>query len=145
MHIRIDRTDDASQTIATDASGNQVALYLPEIAGGSGTGIRPMQMLIMGLGGCSAVDILLILKKQRQEVTAFRIDLDADREPDKEPSLWQTAHLIFQLEGKVTLEKAEKAVELSMNKYCSVSETLRRAGAVITWEVRVLPANTLSA
>jgi putative redox protein len=137
MHITIDRATDGAQTIATDESGNQINMYLPDVAGGSGQGIRPMQMLIMGLGGCSAVDILMILKKQRQEVTGFRIDIDADRVPNTEPSLWQTAHLIFTIEGNVSLEKAEHAVALSMNKYCSVSETLRLAGANITWETRV--------
>ena len=137
MKIRIHRTADTLNTVATDEKGNEVTLYLPEIAGGGATGIRPMQMLIMGLGGCTAVDVLTILKKQRQQVTDFSIDIEAEREPGKEPSLWQTAHLVFAFSGKVDRAKAEHAVKLSMQKYCSVTETLRRAGTAITWEVRI--------
>jgi putative redox protein len=137
MQMRIQRSSDAQYTIGTDPAGNEVKMYLPDTAGGSGTGVRPMQMLIMGLGGCSAVDVLLILKKQRQQVDDFWIEITADREPDVEPSLWQTAQLVFHFKGLVAIEKAEQAVRLSMEKYCSVSETLRRAGTEITWTVVV--------
>lgn len=137
MHIHISRTQDAQHTLARDEKGNEVRMYLPESAGGAGAGVRPMQMLIMGLGGCSAVDILTILKKQRQQVETFSIEIDASREPGKEPSLWQEAHLIFHFSGNVAPDKAEYAVRVSMEKYCSVSETLRMAGAKITWEVKI--------
>jgi putative redox protein len=133
--MRVHRSPDAQHTIGTDQSGNEVKMYLAENAGGSGTGVRPMQMLIMGLGGCTAVDVLLVLKKQRQQVDDFWIEIDAHRQPDTEPALWETAHLDFHFVGPVSAEKAEHAVRISMEKYCSVSETLRRAGAEITWKV----------
>ena len=138
MHFRLRRSPDAGHTIVSDEKGNEVTMYLPENAGGAATGVRPMQMLMMGLAGCSAVDILVILKKQRQRVDDFFIDIDAEREPGKEPSLWQKVHLVFSLAGQVERSKAEKAVELSMLKYCSVTETLRRAGAEISWEIVLL-------
>lgn len=138
MQFRIHRSPDAQHTIATDPAGNQVQMYLPEIAGGAATGVRPMQMLIMGLGGCASVDILTILKKQRRRVDDFTVDIEAERAPDKEPSLWEKVHLVFIVTGDVSQEKAEKAVEMSMLKYCSVSETLRRAGGALTWETRVV-------
>jgi putative redox protein len=138
MKITIQRAPDGSHTTATDEQDNAVSLYVPEIAGGAATGVRPMQMLIMGLGGCAAVDILLILKKQRQEVTDFKIEIAAEREPDKEPSLWQKAHMVFSFAGKVEEGKARKAVALSMEKYCSVAETLRLAGADLTWEISMI-------
>lgn len=128
---------DGSQTVATDEAGNAVALYLPESAGGTQTGVRPMQMLLMGLAGCAAVDILMILKKQRQSVSDFRVELEGDREPNKEPSLWQQVRIVFKFKGEVDAEKAAKAVDLSMEKYCSVAETLRRGGASLSWEVVV--------
>lgn len=134
MKIVVQRTPDGGHAIAQDEAGNAVAMYLPDVAGGAGTGIRPMQMLVMGVGGCTAVDVLMILRKQRQEVTDFRIEIDAQREPDKEPSLWQTVHLVYYFKGNVTLEKAQKAIDMSIQKYCSASETLRIAGANITWE-----------
>lgn len=137
MHLFLQRTEDARHTIATDEAGNEVRMYLPESAGGAATGVRPMQMLLMGMAGCASVDVLVILKKQRQEVRDFRIDIEAEREPGKEPSLWQKSHLVFTFAGKVDPAKAEKAVEMSMTKYCSVSETLRRAGTDLSWEVRV--------
>jgi putative redox protein len=137
MRIQVFRAADGSHTTAHDEAGNAVQMYLPEIAGGAATGVRPMQMLIMGLGGCAAVDILLILKKQRQEVTDFRVDIEAEREANKEPALWQTAHLVFSFEGGLDPKKAINAIEMSMEKYCSVSATLRLAGASITWEAHV--------
>lgn len=138
MKITIQRTPDGAQTIATDEPGNQVAMYLPDSAGGSGQGVRPMQMLIMGVGGCTAVDVLMILKKQRQNVTDFRIEIDANREEGKEPSLWENVHMKYFFSGEVSLEKAQKAIELSIAKYCSASETLRIAGANITWEAEIV-------
>ncbi|RYZ87707.1 MAG: OsmC family peroxiredoxin, partial [Proteobacteria bacterium] len=76
-----------------------------------------------------------ILKKQRQDVTAFRMHLEGEREPGKDPSLWKDVTIVFELEGDIDQEKAEKACALSMEKYCSVSETLKRAGASIKWKV----------
>jgi len=137
MKIQLTLAPDGTHTIATDEQNNAVNLYLPDIAGGAATGIRPMQMLIMGLAGCAAVDILLILKKQRQQVTAFSVDIEAEREQDKEPALWTKAHLKYAFSGAVEASKAQKAIELSMEKYCSVAETLRRAGAELTWEMQV--------
>lgn len=108
----------------------------PDI-GGHNKGVRPMQALIMAIGGCSAIDIILILKKQRQEIEDFRISIDAEREKGKEPALWQTAHVVFKLKGKIDRDKALRAVELSMHKYCSVAATLEKSGTKITYEVKV--------
>jgi putative redox protein len=79
----------------------------------------------------------MILKKQRQEITDFRIEIEGDREKGKEPSLWEKAHVVFHLTGNIDPDKAARAVELSMNKYCSVAETLRKSGTQLTWETRV--------
>ncbi|MBU6343131.1 MAG: OsmC family protein [Bacteroidetes bacterium] len=135
MKFHLRRSADGSHTIARDPMGNELQMYLPENAGGNATGIRPMQVLIMGLAGCTAVDVLLILKKQRQEVLDLHIDVEAERQPDVEPSLWEQVTVHFTVIGPVELAKAQRAVDLSMQKYCSVSETLRRAGADIHWTV----------
>jgi len=134
MNFTIQLAADGSHTIGMDAAGNTVNMYLPETAGGNATGIRPMQMLILGVGGCTAVDVLMILKKKRQIVEDFRIEITATRENDKEPALWESAHLKYYFKGEVDLEKAKHAIDLSISKYCSASETLRSAGSVITWE-----------
>jgi putative redox protein len=135
MKISLELAADGSHTTAVDESGNAVNMYLPEIAGGNSLGLRPMQMLIMGVAGCTAVDVLLILKKQRQELSRFRMDVEAEREKEGEVALWKAVHLRYFFAGAVREEKAKQAVELSIQKYCSASETLRLAGADITWEV----------
>ncbi|MBL0358600.1 MAG: OsmC family protein [Chitinophagaceae bacterium] len=122
----------------TDANGHKVRMDTSNETGGVDFGVRPMQMLLMGLGGCSAIDIVMILKKQRQEVKDFSIKIDGEREPGKEPSLWQTVKIVFTLTGTIDKEKADRACELSMNKYCSVAETLKRSGTNLTWEVEVI-------
>lgn len=140
MKIALQRVDDAFNMEAVDENGHKVLMDSSVENGGKNNGIRPMQMLIMGLGGCSAIDVVMILKKQRQEITDFRIEIDADREKGKEPSLWENAHIKFFLEGNIDTDKAQRAVELSINKYCSVAETLRQSKTKLTWEVNVSPS-----
>lgn len=137
MHFR--RSPDGAQLIATDEAGIETALYIPVDAGGGGHGLRAMQLMIMSLGACATVDVLGILKKQRQEVAGYDIEIHADRDTSTLPAPWEKAHLVFTFTGgKVDLEKAQRAVELSMVKYCSATETLRLAGAEITWDVKVV-------
>ena len=137
MKIELKRLDDAFLFEGKSPTGNIAIMDAGEELGGHNKGVRPMQMLIMGLGGCSAIDIIMILKKQKQVIDDFEISIDAHREKGKEPSLWETIHLLFKLKGKIDLEKAKRAVQLSMDKYCSVSKTLEIAGAKITYEVIV--------
>ena len=122
---------------AKDADGHIAHLDSSPETGGQNFGIRPMQMLLMGLGGCSGIDIVSILKKQRQTVEDFSMTIDGEREKGKEPSLWETIHIVFQLKGDIDPDKAKKACELSMEKYCSVAATLRPGHTRITWEVKV--------
>lgn len=122
---------------AKDANGHTVQMDSSDESGGQNFGVRPMQMLLMGLGGCSAIDVVMILKKQRQTIDDFSIKITGEREPGKEPSLWHNAKIIFLLKGDIDKEKAARACELSMNKYCSVAETLKKSGTELTWEVVV--------
>jgi putative redox protein len=122
---------------AKDAFGNTVKMDTSEETGGHNFGVRPMQMLLMGIGGCSAIDIVAILKKQRQQIDDFKIEIEGEREPGKEPSLWQNVRIKYLLFGKIEPEKAKRACELSMGKYCSVAATLLKAGSKITWSVKL--------
>jgi putative redox protein len=124
---------------AKDANGHIARMDSSPETGGQEFGIRPMQMLRMGLGGCSGIDIVSILKKQRQTVGGFRMLIEGERQQGKEPSLWQHVKIIFELKGDIDPDKAKKACELSMEKYCSVAATLREAGCKIKWEVRIVP------
>jgi putative redox protein len=137
MLIELKQMDNAFHFEAKDASGHSVHMDAGENIGGGDKGVRPMQMLLMGLGGCSAIDIVMILKKQRQTIDSFEIGIDGEREVGKEPSLWKTIEINFKLKGQIDKEKAERAVALSMDKYCSVSKTLEVAGAKITYKVSV--------
>ncbi|MFN0082253.1 MAG: OsmC family protein [Ferruginibacter sp.] len=121
----------------TDVTGNEMQIDIPVEQGGGGKGMRPMQTLLAALIGCSVVDIVSILKKQKQNFTSLHVDVDGVREEGKEPSLWQHISLNFHFGGDIDLGKAQRAVDLSITKYCSVAETLRRAGAVIECRVFV--------
>ena len=123
---------------ATDASGHTMRLDSNPESGGVNYGVRPMQALLMGLGGCSGIDIVSILKKQRQQVDGFTMKITGEREKGKEPSLWENVHLVFNLQGNIDIDKAKRACELSMDKYCSVAETIRRAGGNLTWEMNIV-------
>lgn len=121
----------------TDAKGHTMKIDIPADQGGHGDGLRPMQTVLAALCGCSAVDVISILKKQRQPLTDLVIKVDGERQKGVEPALWEKVHLLFQITGDVEPGKASRAVQLSMEKYCSVAETLRRAGATLSWEVMV--------
>jgi putative redox protein len=105
--------------------------------GGVNFGVRPMQVLLMGLGGCSGIDIVMILKKQRQTIKDFSMKIEGERNIGKEATTWKDVKIVFELTGNIDEEKAYRACELSMNKYCSVAETLRLGGTNLTWEMRL--------
>ena len=122
---------------AKDANGHTIKLDTSDETGGMNFGFRPMQSLLAALGGCSGIDIVSILKKQRLTIEGFSMKIQGQREKGKEPSLWESVHIDFELKGNLAQEKAERACALSINKYCSVAETLRRSGTKITWDVIV--------
>jgi len=123
---------------ANDEFGHVVKMDSSTESGGQNFGVRPMQMLLMGLAGCSAIDVIAILKKQRQEILDYKMVVNGERQAGIEPSLWKTITIEFNLMGDIDDDKAAKAVELSMNKYCSVAATLVNAGAKITWTVNII-------
>ena len=138
VKIEIYRKDDAYAFEASDTNGHSLIMDAAEAIGGHNSGVRPMQTLLMGLGGCGGVDIISILKKQRQEIKTFKMVIEGEREQGKEPSLWKHIHIHFQFTGDVDAEKAKKACTLSIDKYCSVAATLRAAGCSIEWDVEVV-------
>lgn len=137
IKIELNRVEGDYGFEAKDAYGHTVQIDNSPEGGGSNFGARPMQLLLMGLGGCSGIDIVSILKKQRQTIDAFSMKIEGEREAGKEPSLWQDITIVFELAGEIDPGKALRACELSMNKYCSVAETLRKAGGELTWRVVV--------
>ncbi|MCU7695529.1 OsmC family protein [Haoranjiania flava] len=108
----------------------------PEI-GGRNFGARPMNLLLNALAGCASIDVIMILKKQKQDVTGYKVVINAEKEQDKEFYLWKNIDMTFYVSGNVEEGRVKRAVELSMNKYCSVAETLKRAGAKINTNIVV--------
>jgi len=138
--INLERVHGDFGFAASDENGHTVKMDSSPESGGENFGVRPMQMLLMGLAGCSAIDVIAILKKQRQEVKKYKMVVNGDREAGKEPSLWKDVSIEFHLYGDIDPDKANRAVELSVNKYCSVAATLEKAGAEIKTQVFVHPA-----
>ncbi|ANH81237.1 osmotically inducible protein OsmC [Niabella ginsenosidivorans] len=116
-------------------NGTVIKLDTNAEMGGTEYGARPMQVLLNALAGCASIDVISILKKQRQEITDYTVTVTGEREPGVEPSLWKHIEMVFEISGKVDEGKARRAVEISMNKYCSVAVTLTKAGAAIDTKV----------
>lgn len=136
-HVEVRRVTNDFGFEGRDATGHTVKMDSSPESGGHDFGIRPMQMLLMGLGGCSGIDIVSILKKQKQVVEDFRIHIDGERQEGKDPTLWKYIKIVFELKGSIEPEKARRACELSIEKYCSVAATLMGAGCKIHWETKV--------
>ena len=136
--ITLKRIDNDYRFQTVDETGQAMTMDIPADQGGHGHGVRPMQALLSALGGCSGVDVVMILNKQKETLSHYEMVITGERAVGKEPALWETVHIVFKLKGSMTKEKAEKACALSIDKYCSVAATLRAAGAVITWEVEIL-------
>ena len=136
--IHLKRIDEDYLFETTDEAGKTMTMDIPVDQGGHGAGVRPMQALLSALGGCSGVDVVMILKKQKETIEQFEMVISGERAVGKEPALWETVNIVFKLKGSMSQEKAEKACALSIDKYCSVAATLRAAGAVITWSVEIV-------
>jgi putative redox protein len=136
MKISLKRVDDAFHFEAKNEDGKTVHMDAAEKMGGHNQGVRPMQMLLMSLAGCSGIDVINILKKQKQQVDDFQVEVEGEQEKLQDVAKIFTAIKIqFQLKGGIDPGKAKRAVKLSMEKYCSVEKTLRLAGAKIEHQI----------
>jgi putative redox protein len=137
MKATIDWAGEASFK-ATSGSGHTVQMDGPPDHGGRDLGPRPMEMLLMGLGGCSCFDVMSILHKSRQDVTDCRAELEAER-ADEVPAVFTGIHLHFVVTGRNLKDNlVKRAVSLSAEKYCSASIMLEQAGVNIShsYEIR---------
>ena len=124
VKIEINRVDDAFLLEAVNEAGNTIRFDASPDIGGSNQGMRPMQVILAALGACGSFDVISILKKQKQELMDIKIIVTGERE-NKVPADYTEAHIHFKLFGKVDADKAKRAVELAVEKYCSVGETLK--------------------
>lgn len=106
--------------------------------GGLEGGLSPMQLLLAGAGGCSAIDVVSILEKQKQKLINLKVEVDGDKQKlDAGHSEYKTIHMHFILEGDLDPKKVERALKLSVTKYCSVSKALEK-GSEITYDYEIL-------
>ena len=107
-------------------SGHRVTMDVAPEVGGRNLGLRPMEMVLLGLGGCTAIDVLHMLRKGRQSIADMRVELDAERADDV-PKVFTRIHVHFVLTGAgLDPHKIERAIKLSANKYCSASMMLNK-------------------
>lgn len=132
---------DNAMFLGESGSGHSVVMDGPESAGGRNMGIRPMEMLLIGMGGCASFDVLSILKKSRQQVVDCRAELSAERRQDEIPAIFTAIHVKFIVTGKNLKEKqVKRAVELSAEKYCSASIMMEAAGVNVTHSYEIVEA-----
>ena len=125
MKMQIKRLDDDFLMEAINDTNNTLLMDGSESIGGHHKGMRPMQLLLAAVGGCSSIDIISILKKQRQQIAAFEVEVESDSQKVDDHSVYKDISIRFKLSGQIDAEKAKKAAELSFNKYCSVSMALQ--------------------
>lgn len=117
------RRESGAKFTATNAAGNTLVIDGPPDVGGKGEGMRPMEVLLASLASCSAVDVLLIMQKQRQPLADLDVEVTGLR-ADAVPAVYTDIDLVFTGGGAIELDKLQRAVELSAEKYCSVSRML---------------------
>ncbi len=128
------------QFIGESDSGHPVVIDGPADGGGRNMGVRPMELMLIGAGGCTAYDVVQILKKSRQPVEDCVAEIEAERAPEP-PRVFIRIHIHFIVRGNGVSDSAvQRAIALSAEKYCSASIMLGRAGVEITHDYEIVPA-----
>lgn len=122
MKITLNRLNEDYLFECTNAQGNSI--LLDNTSQPDAKGVSPMETILMAVASCSGIDIVSILKKQRQEITDFKAEVEGERVVVDDAKPFKYINVKFFLEGKIDSAKAQKAAELSFEKYCSVSKTL---------------------
>lgn len=136
MKVSIQSIDDNFLLEATNEAGHTM-----QLDGAPGDAVspafRPMQAVLSALGGCSAIDVVMILQKGKLEVKGIKVDMNADRYDDRTPKIFKKIHCHYTVTGDLPEAKVERAVKLSMEKYCSVAKIIEKT-AEITWSFEIV-------
>ena len=124
MRVSLNRVNQDYLFEITNDNGHKVLLDNKSKKEGKVEGVSPMELLLMALAGCSSIDIIAILNKQKINPKDVKMDVEGDRVPGLVPSLFNKIKVNVRLEGEISPDKAKRAVSLSFNKYCSVAKTL---------------------
>jgi len=122
----------------TEVNGHHFMIDADESVGGENSGPRPKPLMLAALAGCTGMDVVSLLKKMRQDVEYFNVEVEGDT-TDEHPKTYYKIHVIYEFKGKdLDPEKIEKAINLSEERYCGVSAVYRKAGINMTHEVRMV-------
>lgn len=117
---------------AKNSAGKTVQIDAGPAIGGTGNGVRPMELLLMGLAGCSGIDVVMILQKQRQIIESMHVEVEGERGDSQEANPFTHIKVKFALKGQIEENHVRRAIELSMEKYCSVARTLEKTATITT-------------
>jgi putative redox protein len=128
---------DNMQFTGTASSGHTLNMDAEDTSGGHNAGFRPMELLLVGFGGCSGMDVISILRKKKQQVSGLEVNVKGEKS-DTAPKIYKEVHIEYVVKGTgVEKGAVERAISLSLDKYCSVGATLAKAGT-ITHSYRII-------
>jgi putative redox protein len=130
MEVSLERINEDYLFEVSNANGHKVLLDNKSKTSGEVQGVSPMELLLMGVAGCSAIDIVAILNKQKIDPKVLKMEVKGHRHADAVPSLFYQIDILIHLEGDFSPEKAKRAAQLSYDKYCSVSKTLEHTAKI---------------
>lgn len=137
MKVTLNRLNEAVHLeAATETTSVKVQIDGSADVGGEGLGARPMELVLMALGSCTSMDLIHILKKQKQVITAYSVDVNGKRR-EEIPTVFTDIHMTIIIKGQIDPGRAEKAAELAVKKYCSVHDMLAAGGVNITYELLI--------
>ena len=130
MKITLNRINENFHFELKNDRGHVVNVDARPDFGGNDMGPSPMELVLMGVAGCSGIDMISILKKQRQEITSFKADVEGIREEVGDAKPFKNIYVVFYLEGIIKEDRALKAAQLSFEKYCSVAKTVEPTATI---------------
>ncbi|WP_281989437.1 OsmC family protein [Aquimarina aggregata] len=130
MKVQLKRIDNDYHFELKNERGHIAHIDSKAEVGGHDLAPSPMEYVLMGVAGCSAIDVISILKKQRQEITDYRAEVDGTREKIDGATPFKSIAVTVFLEGEIAPDKAKRAAQLSFEKYCSVSKTLEPTATI---------------
>ena len=130
MKVTLERKNENFHFELKNERGHIVNVDSRPEFGGNDMGPSPMELVLMGVAGCSSIDMISILKKQRQDITSFKAEVEGERVQVGEAKPFKDITVVFYLEGNINEEKATRAAQLSFDKYCSVSKTIEPTATI---------------